>query len=170
MRLVLLFGLLFSVNAFANFPGSGYVGGELGYGLITSGGGTDINYGAVAGFAPTVNLSLGGFYDYIPRGTIQNAAGDQASGSLKIFGAEALYNLPFWQGGSFGARFGYGSSDTDFDGYSESHSGFFYGPKLSYQITVASATTVDFGLYYLLTSVTATNALVGAQACLRFWF
>ncbi len=146
------------------------MGGELGYGLITSGGGTDLNYGAVAGFAPTINLSLGAFYDYIPRGTIQDAAGDQTSGSIKLFGGEFLYNLPFWQGGSLGARVGYGTNSTNFNNSTASNSGFYYGPKLSYQITVASATTVDFGLTYLLTSVTASNNIIEAAACLRFWF
>ncbi len=170
LGLLALFALWFSAPAFANFPGSAYVGAELGYGMIMGGGGTDLNYGLILGYAPTVNFSIGGFYDYIPRGTIQDDEGNQTSGSIKVFGGEFLYNLPFWQGGAFGARVGYGTSDTEFDGSSESNSGLYFGPKLNYDLTLSSGASADFSVYYLLTSANNSSNILGATAAIRFWF
>ncbi|MDR3608177.1 MAG: hypothetical protein P4M08_12465 [Oligoflexia bacterium] len=171
-----LFGLIItallasSASAWAYSPGSGFVGGELGYGIVTSGGGADLNYGPVFGYAPSPTVLVSGFFNYLPRGTIADGNGNTASGSLKLLGGDIAFSPPNWLGASFGGRAAYGINNTNFNGASQTEKGVYFGPQLTYQIQLAIATTLDAEVYYLFTTANSSNSIVGFQGCVRFWF
>jgi hypothetical protein len=153
-----------------------FVGPDLGYGILSAGEGTHLDWGINLGSRYYPPWILGIFYDYIPLGGVSSPGGVSVSGSEKFWGFQLAYDFtPSLMGFSLGARVAMSSFDTQtvVPGQKEddeTRTGFAWGPVISYERPISSSLTSGVMAYIMLPSEASANNVVGLLATLKFWF
>ena len=177
---IFIFGAFWAV--FANLSVSNaqaanaYMGLETGAAILNAGAGVRFNWVLDGGYKPLPNVIVGGYYNYIPFGSVSSPDGVSVSGSEKFFGMEGRYDFtPLLTGFSAGLRMGLSSVSTQAfvpatGEDDQSSNGLAWGPIFVYERPISASFTFGGELYFMLPSEAAANNVMGLLATLKWWW
>ena len=148
-----------------------YLGGNLGIGLLSSGGGGHPGFGAVAGIHLSDEFSGGFFFSRVPRGSFTAAEtnANAIGGAINYYGLEGQYHLPKVPGLQLGLKFALGANSVDNGITTTSSTDFYFGPKIAYDYAISNALTLGAEGSVLFGGSDNSRSTALLLAALKFW-
>jgi hypothetical protein len=171
--------MAFSSLSFADFGSHSLsLGGQLGGGVLSDGGGTNLELGVEGLYNLIGPISVGGYVDYLSRGSIIDPLnGNTISGSYFLYGGQAMYDFGgLLPGLSLGARVGLArnsrsvqllsnGAETNID-----DTNFSIGPVAEYDVALNQTWSAGGEVNWQISSGSNVNNVVGILATLKYWF
>jgi hypothetical protein len=148
-----------------------YLGGNLGVGLLTEGGGGHPGFGGIAGIHFNRDISAGFFFSRVPRGSFNGieANGGQVSGALNFYGLEGQYHLERIPGVQLGGKLALGTNSIDVNGANTSSTDFYFGPKLGYDYAINSFASIGVEGSILFSGADNGHSTALLLAAIKLW-
>lgn len=149
-----------------------YLGGDLGIGLISEGGGGHPGFGGVLGVHWSRDLSAGFFFSRVPRGSFSSneASGTEVGGSINYYGLEAQYHIERIPGLQMGLKTAIGDNRVEINNTSTSSTDLYYGPKLGYDFAFSERMTIGAEASVLFSAAENARSTAELIASLKYWF